>query len=60
MNRNDQHWQDTFDKLSSAHANLVRHERLTRIILFFLTFVATMALGLLMGHIMGVPLLSHH
>jgi energy-converting hydrogenase Eha subunit F len=60
MDRNDQHWHDTVQKLSSAHDKLVRHERLTRIIIFFLTYVATVALGLLMGHIMGMPLLSHH
>lgn len=56
---------DTWDmdelrrRLAFAHAELARHERLTGIILGCLTFLAVMAAGLLIGHIAGVPWLSH-
>ncbi len=59
MDKDDQHSLDVLRRLASADAKLARHERLTGIVLLFLTFVATMALGLLVGHIAGVSWLSH-
>lgn len=46
-------------RLARANAKLGRHERLTNIILGCLTFAAGIALGLLIGHMAGVPWLSH-
>jgi hypothetical protein len=59
MDKEDQRSLDVLRRLESAHAKLARHERLTSIVLFFLTFVATLALGLLVAHIAGVSWLSH-
>ena len=59
MDKHDQHSLDMLRRLASADAKLAKHERLTGIVLFFLTFIAIMALGLLVAHIAGVPWLSH-
>ena len=59
MDKSDQNSREILRRLASADAKLAHHERLTRIVLFFLTFLATLGLGLLIGHIAGVPWLSH-
>jgi hypothetical protein len=47
---------ETLRRLAQANAKISRHERLTNIILGWLTFAAVLALGLLIGHIAGVPI----
>ena len=59
MDRSDQNSREILRRLASADAKFAQHERLTRIILFFLTFLATLGLGLFIGHIVGVAWLSH-
>jgi hypothetical protein len=59
MDKDDLRSLDVLRRLESADAKLARHEHLTGIVLFFLTLAATLALGLLVGHIAGVPWLSH-
>jgi hypothetical protein len=51
--------EDTLQRLVRTQAKLSRHERRAGIILAILTFAAVLALGLLIGHVAGVPWLSH-
>lgn len=45
--------------LALARAKLARQERWTGLVLGGLTFLAVVAVGLAIGHISGVPWLSH-
>jgi len=59
MNRFDQDGHGPRRKLATVNAKLARHERMTGVVLFLLTIVAVLTLGLVIGHIAGAPLLSH-
>jgi hypothetical protein len=50
---------ETLQRLARTQAKLSRHEGWAGIILTILTFTVALALGLLIGHIAGVPWLSH-
>jgi Cu/Ag efflux pump CusA len=50
---------EALQRLAHTQAKLSRHERWTGIILAILTVAAVVALGLLIGHVAGVPWLSH-
>jgi predicted phosphoribosyltransferase len=49
---------EALQRLARTQAKLSRHERRTGIVLAILTAAAVVALGLLIGHIAGVPWLS--
>jgi hypothetical protein len=51
--------EEAIKRLAATEAKLAGHARLTRTILFLLLAVAILVLGLLVGHISGVPWLSH-
>ena len=53
MSKDDEDRRDALARMASVNAKLARHERLTGIILFLLTFLATLALGLAVAHIAG-------
>jgi hypothetical protein len=59
MDETDQNADETLQRWQHAKTKLRHHERLTNIILGCLTFSSVLALGLLIGHIVGVPWLSH-
>jgi hypothetical protein len=59
MRQDDLETREVSRKLSRSQAKLARHERLTGIVLGCLTFLAVMALGVVIGHLADLPLLSH-
>jgi hypothetical protein len=51
--------EEAIKRLAATEAKLAHHARATRTVLFLLLLVAAFILGLLVGHISGVPWLSH-
>ncbi|KLK93155.1 hypothetical protein AA309_10175 [Microvirga vignae] len=59
MTKYDWDTDDLRQRQAFARTKLTKHERLIGIILGFLTFLAVLAVGLLIGHVAGVPSLAH-
>ncbi|MBB4041699.1 hypothetical protein GGR34_003377 [Microvirga flocculans] len=59
MGQIDRQWREALTKIASTDAKLARHERLTRIVLFLLVFLAILILGLLIAHMAEGPFSLH-
>jgi 4-amino-4-deoxy-L-arabinose transferase-like glycosyltransferase len=58
MSKNDPDQSESLRRVASAHAELERHTRVTRVALGFLTALAVLALGLIIVYFAGLPLLA--